>query len=235
MPHPVPADPPPSGPPRSAGRIDFPVVGTHLLAMVAAHAAIFVVSWFLAFLTRWDFRVDGAMLAMFQATVWWVVVVKTLVFLTQGQYSWLFGRVAFADVGRLVFTTTIAALVLFALPAPFLAIYIETHNPANAALLAIAGQYLFVAAAFQIFDGTQAVASGLLRGLQDTRAPMLIAIGGYWLVGFVIAVWLGFATPLGGLGVWIGLAAGLVVVAGLLVWRWSQREAHGLLPDPRPA
>jgi len=115
MPHPVPADPPPSGPLRSAGRIDFPVVGTHLLAMVAAHAAIFVVSWFLAFLTRWDFRVDGAMLAMFQATVWWVVVVKTLVFLTQGQYSWLFGRVAFADVGRLVFTTTIAALVLFAL------------------------------------------------------------------------------------------------------------------------
>jgi len=125
-----------------------------------------------------------------------------------------------------------AALVLFALPAPFLAIYIETDNPANAALLAIAGQYLFVAAAFQIFDGTQAVASGLLRGLQDTRAPMLIAIGGYWLVGFVIAVGLGFATPLGGLGVWIGLAAGLVVVAGLLVWRWSQRGAHGLLPDP---
>ena len=80
-----------------------------------------------------------------------------------------------------------AALVLFALPAPFLAIYIETDDPANAALLAIAGQYLFVAAAFQIFDGTQAVASGLLRGLQDTRAPMLIAIGGYWLVGFVIA------------------------------------------------
>ena len=47
----------------------------------------------------WDFRVDGAMLEMFQSTVWWVVAVKTVVFLTQGQFSWLFGRIAFADVG----------------------------------------------------------------------------------------------------------------------------------------
>ncbi|MCB2063168.1 MAG: MATE family efflux transporter [Novosphingobium sp.] len=125
---------------------------------------------------------------------------------------------------------TAAAIVLFAFPTPFLAIYIDAANPANAGLLAIGTQYLFIAAAFQIFDGTQAVASGLLRGLRDTRAPMLIAIGGYWAIGFVMAIGLGFASPLGGLGVWIGLAAGLVVVALLLVWRWSRRAAHGLLP-----
>lgn len=91
---------------------DLHRVGGHVLAMIAAHAAIFVVSWFLSFLTRFDFRVDNAMLAMFHATVWWVVAVKVAVFLVQGQFSWLFGRVAFADVGRLVFTTTVAALVL---------------------------------------------------------------------------------------------------------------------------
>lgn len=95
-------------------RPDLRVIGTHLAAMAAAHAAIFSVSWFVSFLTRFDFHVDGSMLAMFHATVWWVVVVKTLVFLAQGQFSWLFGPVAFADVGRLVFTTTIAALTLFA-------------------------------------------------------------------------------------------------------------------------
>lgn len=127
---------------------------------------------------------------------------------------------------------SLAGLTLLALPGPFLSIYIDAADPANAGLIAIGTQYLFVAAAFQIFDGTQAVASGLLRGLRDTRAPMLIAIGGYWLIGFAMAAGLGFASPLGGLGVWIGLAAGLVVVALLLVRRWQHREAHGLLPIP---
>jgi multidrug resistance protein, MATE family len=65
--------------------------------------------------------------------------------------------------------------------------------------------------------------------LQDTRVPMIIAISGYWLVGFALAAWLGLATPLEGVGVWIGLAAGLVVVAALLVWRWSRRERLALI------
>lgn len=109
----------PSRPPDAAavdgGRrvVDLPRAGAHLVAMVVAHAAIFVVSWFVSFLTRFDFHVDGTMLAMFHATVWWVVTVKTAVFLVQGQFSWLFGPVAFADVGRLVSTTTVAALALF--------------------------------------------------------------------------------------------------------------------------
>lgn len=127
---------------------------------------------------------------------------------------------------------TVAGLTLLALPSLFLSIYIDAANPANARLMAIGTQYLFVAAAFQIFDGTQAVASGLLRGLRDTRAPMVIAIGGYWLIGFAMAAGLGFFSPLGGLGVWIGLAAGLVVVASALVWRWRLRETNGLLPAP---
>jgi MATE family multidrug resistance protein len=128
-----------------------------------------------------------------------------------------------------------SALVLLAMPRLFLSIYIDAGDPANAHLMTIGTHYLFVAAAFQIFDGTQAVASGLLRGLRDTRAPMFIAIGGYWLIGFVLAAGLGLATPLGGLGVWAGLAAGLVVVASALVWRWHLREATGLLPAPARA
>lgn len=152
-----------------------------------------------------------------------------------GYYYGAGDHAGIARAGRAALTIALAfmstaALVLFAFPLTFLAIYIDAAEPANAGLLAIGIQYLFVAAAFQIFDGTQAVASGLLRGLRDTRAPMLIAIAGYWAIGFVLAAGLGFASPLGGLGVWIGLAAGLVVVALLLVWRWSHRAAHGLLP-----
>ena len=99
-------------------------------------------------------------------------------------------------------------------------------------------RFLVVAAAFQLFDGAQAVAAGALRGLQDTRVPMVIAIIGYWGVGFVLTIILGLHTPLAGLGVWIGLAPGLVVVATLLIARWFRRDrlrltsAESRLPAP---
>jgi len=85
-----------------------------------------------------------------------------------------------------------------------------------------------VAAAFQLFDGIQAVAAGALRGLQDTKLPMVIAIFSYWLPGMGTALWLGFRTSLEGTGVWIGLAIGLVFSASLLTWRWARRERLGL-------
>jgi MATE family multidrug resistance protein len=101
--------------------------------------------------------------------------------------------------------------------------------PANAALVALTVRYMSVAAAFQLFDGAQTVGAGLLRGLQDTRVPMAIALFGYWVPGLGTAIYLGLYTPLGGLGVWIGLLIGLVVVAVLLMWRWYRRDALGLL------
>lgn len=120
-----------------------------------------------------------------------------------------------------------AAMVLF--PRPILSLYVDINAPANATMLNFAVQYLVIAAAFQLFDGTQAAASGALRGLQDTRVPMVLALLGYWVAGFGTAVVLGFWTPLSGLGVWIGLAMGLIVVSALLTWRWHGRERLGLL------
>ncbi len=89
-------------------------------------------------------------------------------------------------------------------------------------------KFLVIAAAFQLVDGLQAVAAGALRGLQDTRIPMWIAIFAYWVPGFGVAMVLGFATPLEGVGVWLGLATGLGVAAALLIWRWIGRERLGL-------
>lgn len=125
------------------------------------------------------------------------------------------------------FMTLTAGAMLFA-PGLLLRIYIDPTLPANAAMAAFAVRYMMVAAAFQLFDGIQAVAAGALRGLQDTRVPMLIAIFSYWVPGFGIAVWLGFNTPLEGTGIWIGLAVGLVFAASLLTWRWARRERLGL-------
>lgn len=125
------------------------------------------------------------------------------------------------------------ALAMLLAPTVILRLYLDPEAPHNAVLVGLAIQYMVIAAAFQLFDGAQAVAAGALRGLQDTSMPLAIALFGYWAVGFTTAIGLGFYTPLAGLGVWIGLAIGLVVVAIMLTWRWHRREALGLLPPGR--
>src|SRR5690606_16982532 len=137
------------------------------------------------------------------------------------------GWVALAMGGGFMVLTAGAMLIA---PLTILRLYVDPTDPANSAMVTLAVQYMIVAAAFQLFDGVQAVAAGALRGLQDTRVPMLIALFGFWIPGMGTALWLGFFTPLAGLGVWIGLASGLVVVAVLLLRRWSRRDRLGLLP-----
>jgi multidrug resistance protein, MATE family len=129
-------------------------------------------------------------------------------------------------IGAGFMSITAGAMVL--MPEALLRIYVDPDAAANAALVAFALQYLVLAAVFQLADGVQAVAAGALRGLQDTRMPMWIAIFSYWVPGIGLAVGLGFFTPLKGTGVWIGLATGLFCAAGGLLWRWHRREALGL-------
>jgi MATE family multidrug resistance protein len=130
-------------------------------------------------------------------------------------------------IGFMAFT----ALLMWLFPALVLSIYVDVDAARNAALVGFAMQFLVVAAAFQLFDGAQAVAAGVLRGLQDTRTPMIIAICGYWIAGYGTAIYLGFWTPLAGVGVWIGLAVGLIVVSAVLLMRWRMRARLGLLPS----
>ena len=121
-----------------------------------------------------------------------------------------------------------SALAMLLVPKAILSIYVDVDAVRNAALVAFALRYLQVAAAFQLFDGLQAVAAGALRGLQDTRVPMVLALVSFWGPGLGTAVWLGFFTSLDGVGIWIGLATGLVVLALALLWRWDARERLGL-------
>ncbi|EAQ28270.1 Na+ driven multidrug efflux pump [Erythrobacter sp. NAP1] len=121
---------------------------------------------------------------------------------------------------------TAAAMVLF--PEALLSIYVDPQAAKNTAVVGFALQFLVFAAAFQLVDGVQAVAAGALRGLQDTRIPMWIAIFSYWVPGIGAAVGLGFGAGLEGVGVWIGLATGLAFAAVLLLWRWVWRERLGL-------
>ncbi|MBC2665120.1 MATE family efflux transporter [Novosphingobium flavum] len=122
------------------------------------------------------------------------------------------------------------SLMMLLAARPIVSLYVDPAEPANAALIGFAVQYMIVAAAFQLFDGVQAVAAGALRGLQDTRVPMLIAVFCYWVPGAAVSIGLGLFTPLRGLGVWLGLLVALVIVAAMLLWRWHRRERLGLVP-----
>ncbi|MDZ4308667.1 MATE family efflux transporter [Allopontixanthobacter sp.] len=126
------------------------------------------------------------------------------------------------------FSMVTASIMLFA-PLTVLSIYVDVDAAANSAMVGFAVQYLLLAAIFQLVDAVQAVSAGNLRGLQDTRVPMVIAVFSYWAAGFSISIWLGLNSSLAGVGVWIGLAAGLLVAAVLLTWRWAQRGRLGLV------
>jgi MATE family multidrug resistance protein len=100
----------------------------------------------------------------------------------------------------------------------------------------LAVSLLGIVALFQVFDGAQIIAGGALRGLKDTSVPMILATLGYWPVGFGTSALLGFALGFGGLGIWAGLALGLMVVAVLAIWRFHRRDRWSAAFDgPAPA
>ena len=86
---------------------------------------------------------------------------------------------------------------------------------------------LGIAAVFQLFDGVQVSASGALRGLKDTRRPMLVCVVAYWVIGLPGGAALGFGAGAGAPGLWWGLVLGLTAAAALLTWRFL-RLTRGL-------
>lgn len=88
---------------------------------------------------------------------------------------------------------------------------------------------LFVAAAFQLFDGIQVTAGGVLRGVGDTKTPMVCNIAGHWGFGLPIGYYLCFVLGWQALGVWVGLSLGLVAVALLLLLTW--RRSSKRMPE----
>ena len=124
---------------------------------------------------------------------------------------------------------TLMATLMFAFPRELITLFLE-DTPANATVVALGVSFLRIAALFQIVDGWQVVGAGMLRGLHDTRVPMIFALIGYWAIGLGVGVALAFFMDWRGIGIWWGLAAGLGVVAILMLWRWSRRDRLGLLP-----
>jgi MATE family multidrug resistance protein len=96
-------------------------------------------------------------------------------------------------------------------------------------VISAASTLLLIAAAFQLFDGVQTVCTGALRGIGETRIPMLANLFAYWIVGLPVGSFLGFKLGWGAPGFWIGLCIGLILVAVSLVWHWNKVMRSGVL------
>jgi MATE family multidrug resistance protein len=120
------------------------------------------------------------------------------------------------------------ALLMISVPHALVYLFLDESDPANAPVISLAVSFLAVAALFQVVDGAQAVGAGMLRGLHDTKIPMIYAAVGYWVIGLTIGLVLAFPYGWQGVGIWTGLAAGLAVVSVLMLHRWLRREKLGL-------
>jgi MATE family multidrug resistance protein len=123
----------------------------------------------------------------------------------------------------------LAGVVFLVVPKPLIELY--THDPA---VLAVGPSLLWIAAAFQIFDGVQTVCTGALRGLGETRAPMIANFIGYWILGLPLGLILCFVLKWGIYGMWIGLTLALIVISSLLLRRWH-RESEQLCAQTESA
>ncbi|MGD9904197.1 MAG: MATE family efflux transporter [Vicinamibacterales bacterium] len=139
------------------------------------------------------------------------------------------GRAGWTAIGLGGVFMTLTALLFVTTPRPLIGLFSPGPD-----VLALGASLLLIAAVFQLFDGLQAVATGALRGLGDTRTPFVVNLVGHWLLGLPVGYLLAFTLGRGVVGLWIGLSTGLIVCGVVLTWVWHHRLAHyHLTGDPR--
>ncbi|MDZ4803689.1 MAG: MATE family efflux transporter [Candidatus Eisenbacteria bacterium] len=124
---------------------------------------------------------------------------------------------------------TLSGLILAMFPTTFIAVF--TDDPE---VIRVGTTLLRVAAIFQLFDGLQVTASGVLRGTGETRLPMLVNLIGHWAIGLPVGIGLAFQLGQGITGLWSGLCLGLIVVGLVLLAVWRRRAAGWGDPQGRP-
>ena len=112
----------------------------------------------------------------------------------------------------------VAAATFLVIPRTLIGIFTRDE-----AVLALGSSLLFVAAVFQLFDGLQGVTTGVLRGVADTRTPMITNLLAHWLFGLPVSYTLCFVVGIGVIGLWIGLSTGLIIAGVVLLYVWQRR------------
>jgi MATE family multidrug resistance protein len=133
-------------------------------------------------------------------------------------------RGALAVTGMSLVFALITITLFLTLPEPVIGLFLDGDDPLRPQIIETGVVLLAVAALFQLVDGAQVIALGLLRGVQDTAMPMVIAALSYWVVGIPSSYLFGFVLGLGGPGVWMGLVLGLSCAGVFLMTRFWTRS-----------
>ncbi|UWP89932.1 MATE family efflux transporter [Aliiroseovarius crassostreae] len=120
----------------------------------------------------------------------------------------------------------VSVLVFIGLPYPMISAFLDPAEPLRDEILRVGTSLLVVAALFQFADAAQVMALGLLRGVHDTKVPMVIASISYWLVGVPMSYLMGIQWGWGGEGVWAGLVIGLLCAGAFMSWRFWSRSSR---------
>jgi multidrug resistance protein, MATE family len=137
-----------------------------------------------------------------------------------------FGAMA---LGAVFMVATTLIVVAFRHEIPML--FLGGGDASNSATAGLAATLLLIGATFFVTDAVQGIAAGALRGLNDTRIPMLFAAVSFWLVGFNSAYVLAFIMGLGAIGIWIGFSLSVATFTGLLIWRFERLTSRDYLPS----
>jgi multidrug resistance protein, MATE family len=139
-------------------------------------------------------------------------------------------RAGFAAIGLGATFMAAMVLVIVALRHVIPLAFLGAHTADASATVALAATLLAFGSTFFVVDGIQTIAAGALRGLNDTRVPMIFAAVSFWVVGFATSYTLAFAARLEAAGIWIGFTVGLGLYAMLLVWRFNALTRRGYMP-----
>lgn len=134
-----------------------------------------------------------------------------------------------ASLAGMILAMTAALVTVTAflvIPETLIGLFIDPDDPDRPAIIATGVSLLAMAALFQLVDFGQVMGLGMLRGVQDTRVPMVYAIASYWAVGLPVSYVLGFPLGLGGVGIWLGLCTGLALACISMQLRFWRRYAR---------
>jgi MATE family multidrug resistance protein len=196
-------------------------IGVPMAVTLLMEAGLFVISALL--ISRFGtIAIDGHQIAINVASVTFMVPLGLALAVTvrvgnaAGRGDALAVRWAgFTGIALTLATQTVSAGLMLLVPHAIAHVY-----SADPRVIALAAQLLILAGIFQFSDGIQVVSNGALRGLKDTRVPMLITAVAYWVIGMPVGAWLAFGAGQGVRGMWIGMIAGLTAAAVLLFARW---------------
>ncbi|MCU0829672.1 MAG: MATE family efflux transporter [Tabrizicola sp.] len=206
---------------RQVGRLGLPIGLTGLAEGGMFHASALMMGW----IGTVELAAHGIALEIAALTFMLHVGLSSAATIRVARFDGQGDRAALRRAARVATVISLgvalASVALFlAIPEPIVALFLDLEKPESASILAYGVTLLAVAALFQLADGMQVIALGLLRGIRDTRVPMWLAAVSYWVIGIPASYVLAFPLDMGGVGLWLGLVIGLVCASASLMWRF---------------